>query len=268
MKRILISALFGCALSVAYSQTIPRSPQDLMELGVSEPSLIDRLMVIVPGVGGTTREMLSQQSIKSYMMPVRKVGVRGSELSYTLATCLEFYVNLGKNYKDNLSPDYVSLSIENAGRQVSVEEAFRFLAQNGTISAAILPYDAAQITSAIYSAAKYRISNYLIIFREITQARQRVYEARKALLRGNPVMVELRADESVKTFQGRQWKPVRADDKLYPMVVVGFDENAQAFEVLSCWGSQWGDGGYAWISYDDFGKNAVNGYVMVPLPQY
>ena len=69
-------------------------------------------MPTIEGVGGSARELLQQQSVKAYMMPVRKVGARGTELSYMLASCLEYYVNLDKNYKLNLSPDYITLSIE------------------------------------------------------------------------------------------------------------------------------------------------------------
>lgn len=239
-----------------------------VQIGVTDLSLIDQLMITVPGVGSTSRDMLNQQSVKPFMMPVRKVGFRGSELSYALATCLEYYVNLGKNYKDNLSPDYIALSLQNAGRHVTMEEAFLFLVQNGTVSAAIMPYDAGAIPNAVYATNKYKINNYLYLFREVTQPRQKIFEVRKALMRGNPVLIEFQGDESIKAVSGSRWENPRGGNQLYPMIVVGFDETQSAFEVLSCWGSSWGTGGYLWINYDDFGKYAVNGYVMVPLPNY
>ncbi len=238
--------------------------ENATRLGVLDADLIDRMMPIVEGVGGTAREMLQQQSVKPYMMPVRKVGVHGSDLSYALATCLEYYVNLDKNYKLNLSPDYISLNIENAGRNVTLTDAFQFLAQEGTVNAAIVPYEATELTGAVYSTQKFKIQNYLHIFREVTPARQRVYEVRKALMRGNPVLVELKSDEQIKNItDSRNLEP--ADGmQLFPLIVVGYDEGQQAFEVMSCWGRNWGVDGYIWISYDQFGKSSVNGYVMVP----
>jgi hypothetical protein len=252
------------------AQVNPRTGQGQhVQIGVSDLSLIDRLMVTVPGVGSNARDMLTQQSVKPFMMPVRKVGFRGSELSYILASCLEFYVNLGKNYKDNLSPDYISLSLENSGRHVTTEEGFRFLVDNGTVSAAILPYDAGAITNAVYATPKYKINNFLYLFRDVTQPRQRIFEARKALMRGNPVLVELQADPSIKSLSGTStWDNPRGGNQFFPMLVVGYDEGRSAFEVLSCWGSAWGNGGYLWIGYDDFGKYALNGYVMVPSNGY
>lgn len=272
MKQLLMSAsvMLFFLPNISFSQIQFKSAEgQAVGIGVTDMSLIDRLMVTVPGVGSNARDMLMVQSIKPYMMPVRKVGFRGSDLSYALASCLEFYVNLGKNYKDNLSPDYISLSLQNSGRHVTMEESFNFLVENGTVSAAIMPYDAAAIPNAVYATNKYKINNYLYIFRDVTQGRQKIFETRKALMRGNPVLIELQADPSFKTINGdRTWEPSRGGSEQYPLLVVGYDEGREAFEVLSCWGSNWGNGGYIWISYDDFGKQTANGYVMVPQVQY
>lgn len=240
-----------------------------VEIGVTNLDLIDQLMVTVPGVGSNSRDMLMEQSVKAHMMPVRKLGFRGSDLSYALASCLEFYVNLNKNYKDNLSPDYITLSLQNSGKQVTVEEGFRFLVENGTVSAAIMPYDAGAITNAVYATPKYKINNFLYIFREVTQGRQKIFETRKALMRGNPVLIELQADGSFKNISGdTTWKPSRNGDQRFPMIVVGYDEGREAFEVRSSWGTGWGNNGYIWVSYNDFGKHALNGFVVVPMGQY
>lgn len=231
--------------------------------GVTEADAIDLLMPTIEGIGGTARELLQQQSVKAYMMPVRKIGARGTELSYMLASCMEYYINLDKNYKMNLSPDYISLSIENNGKKATPMEAFAFLSQQGTVNAAIIPYNAPTITEAVYSAQKFKITNYLYLFRDVTPGRQRVYEVRKALMRGNPVLVEIKANADIESFAGKNWNPSGEGTELYPLVVVGYDETQQALEVMSCWGRNWGSNGYTWISYDDFGKYAQNGYVLV-----
>lgn len=261
--------LFFVGTSVAQEKSAAKGfDESNMAFGISDMELIDRIMPVIEGVGGTAREMLEQQSVKPYMMPVRKVGAKGSELSYIMATCLEFYVNLDKNYKLNLSPDFISLNIENTGRNVTLLDGFQFLAQEGTVNAAIVPYEANQLTSAVYSTQKFKITNYLHIFREVTPGRQRVYEARKALMKGNPVLVEVRSDASIMQARGRSWTPSGSTSEAYPLLIVGYDAEQQAFEAMSCWGRNWGIDGYIWISYDDFGKYASNGYVMVPEPTY
>lgn len=239
------------------------------QLGISDESQFERLMTIVPGVGSSARELLQQQSIKTYLMPTRKVGVRGYESSYILAACLEFYVNLEKNYKENLSPDYISLSLKNTGKRINTKDALGLLAKDGTVSAAILPYDANELTAGVYSTKKYNIQNYLHIFRAESRKRQKIFEVRKALMKGNPVIIEMSCDESIKDFQGKKFiEGPTSGTQSYPMLIVGFDEIQQAFEIHSPWGREWGRDGYAWIKYDDFSRLTTNGFVMIPQRSY
>lgn len=255
-------AIFPTLIYTQNDKMIKRSAAGAT-FGITDEQTIDLLMPTIEGVGGTARELLQQQSVKAYMMPVRKVGTRGSELSYLLASCMEYYINLDKNYKVNLSPDYISLNIEANGQKASPEEAFTFLSKQGTVNAAIIPYDASTLTEAVYAAPKYKISNYLYLFRDITPARQRVYEVRKALMRGNPVLVNMKADDAIHHLVGRTWQPAGEGTQLYPFVVVSYDESQQAVELMSCWGRNWGSNGYIWMSYDDFGKYAQNGFVLI-----
>ena len=257
---------FATALSGQVTP-VPKVGDAGMAIGISDVDLIDKMMATMPGFGNT-RDRLQQQTVKQFMMPVRTVGLRGDDLSYSIASCLEFYVNLNKNYKVNLSPDYISLSIKSQGKSVNFKEAFQFLVHNGTVSAAILPYDASAITSAVYATQKFKVSNYLHIFRELTSGRQRVFEARKALMRGNPVLIEVNAGPGIKSQQGNKYIELKGGTQKYPLVIVGFDEIKEAFEVMSCWGNSWGNGGYGWITYDDFSKYAANGYVFVPEQSY
>jgi hypothetical protein len=246
----------------------PKNPA-LMKLGIDNVEWFDELMLDIPGIGGDPRAMIEQQSVKSYMMPVRKIRGRASELSYAVASCLEYYTNLNKNYKENLSPDYISLSLESAGQANNSGGAFKFLVENGTVSAAIVPFDSRTIPNAVYATPKIKIDNYLHLFRPETRGRQKVYETRKALMRGNPVVIELMAGQDFKQqLRTLKWKPAKDTDMVYPLVVVGYDGAKEAFELRSSWGSSWGNDGYLWIDYQDFEQYAKNGYVMIPHSIY
>ncbi len=267
----LIASLLFCFSAIAQVETgKPKNPTDAQtQIGVNDMNLIDQMMFVVPGVGSNARTLLTEQNLKPYMMPVRKVGFRGSELSYALASCLEFYVNLNKNYKVNLSPDFIKLSIENAGKAVNLEEAFLFLVQSGTVSAAIMPYDSPALTSAVYATQKFSIQNYLHVFRPFTKERQKVFEVRKSLMRGNPVLVKINTDANIKALSGQSTLTLGgAANESFTFIVVGYDEERNAFELMSSWGSTWGQSGYAWLSYDDFGKYATDGFVMLPKMEY
>ncbi len=267
---LIISLLFCFSAFAQVKEGKSKNPTDANAMiGIQDMNLIEQLMFTVPGVGSNARTLLKEQSLKPYMMPVRRVGAMGSELSYALASCLEFYVNLNKNYKVNLSPDYIKLSIENSGKSVNLEEAFLFLVQNGTVSAAIMPYDSPKLTSAVYATQKFNIQNYLHVFRPFTKERQKVFEVRKALMRGNPVLVKINANASIKSLTGQSTLTLGgAANESFTFIVVGYDEDRNAFELMSSWGSTWGYSGYAWVAYDDFGKYATDGFVMLPQMNY
>lgn len=257
LQFVFLAAFFLPALTIFAQPTSKGLPK-----GVTDATLIDQLM---KPLGSNVRDLLEQRNLKPYMMPVRDAGNKGNEQAYIVASALEYYVNLNRNYKENLSPDYISLSLNVAGKQPTIEENLLFLTQNGTVSAAIMPYGATTITGAVFATPKIKIENYLYLFRDLTKDSQRVFETKKALMRGHPVIAEFKADESLRNLKNtRQWSPEGGNQQDYTLMVVGFDETQDAFEVLSCWGADWGLNGYAWIRYNDFGKYAVNGYVIVP----
>ncbi|PSR14884.1 MAG: hypothetical protein DA408_05460 [Bacteroidetes bacterium] len=256
----------GTLLAQPTPQVAKRDANQVQALGVSNTALFDQLMATVAGVGNNARMTQEQQNLKPYMMPVRKMGFRGMDWSYMLASCLEYYVNISRNFKDNLSPDYISLSLQSQGQRTSLEEGLRFLVQYGTVSAAIVPYDAAQISATVYATNKFQINNFLHLFQPFASTREKIFEIRKALMRGNPVLIELQANDAFPALtQTLRWEPVSTSTpKAYALLIIGYDENEQAFEVMSSWGSTWGNNGYLWMDYNDLANAAVNGYVMVP----
>lgn len=236
------------------------------QFGITDVNQIDLMMKALPNISGNARDLLNQQSVKANMMPVRDAGRGETALSYILAGCLEYYYNLGNNYKVNLSPDFIALNLTGPGERLSFGAAFKLLAEAGTVSAAILPYGSTILNQGVNATQRYKIRNFFHVFQNTTRGRQKSFEVRKALMRGHPVIVDLLGDDSVYDFTSAQkYLEVSKDGaKSYPMVVVGFDETLEAFEVMSCWGRNWGDNGYIWIHYDDFEEFAQNGYVLAP----
>lgn len=270
MVRFTFVMLALCGLSTVLPAQVSQirgkdtKGTDGLAIGITDAAQIDRFLLFIPGVG-SGRQALEQQSLKPYMMPVRRVGARGSDWSYALASCLEYYVNLNRNYKDNLSPDYIALSLQASGARPSLDQGLRFLATTGTVSAAIIPYDAIAIPTAVYATTPYRITNFLHIFRDITKGREKVFEVRKALMRGNPVVVEMFTDAGFAGLRDvYQWQPAGVADQARTLIVVGYDETQQTFELQSAYGSEWANNGYIWVRYADFERLALNGYAMVP----
>jgi len=237
-----------------------------MAIGISAPEMIEQMMVTMPGLGSNAKAMMNEQSIKSYLMPPRKVGQNGTLTTYILSACMEFYTNFNKNYKVNLSPDYVAINLVREGSP-DLKNGLRFLVTDGTVTADAMPYDSPNIPKTATQMGKYKISNYLQVFKDTHRATQKVFEAQKALMRGNPVIVELSVPRSFEQVTNtRFWSSIgNSSDRItLPFMVVGYNLELEAFEVLSAWGTEWGTNGYLWIDFEDFGELAQNGFVLVP----
>ncbi|MCW7463923.1 fibronectin type III domain-containing protein [Leptospira limi] len=48
------------------------------------------------------------------------------------------------------------------------------------------------------------------------------------------------------------------------LVILGYNDKKKAFKVWNTWGTNWGDQGYLWISYDSFPKHTKSIYVANP----
>lgn len=241
----------------------PRKVESRGSFGITDATQIEKFLVNIEGVGSSSRDFLNEQSVKSYMMPPRKMVLASESAVYAATACLEYYQNLNSNFKDNLSPDFIRLNVS----ENSIDSDLNFLASQGTVSASIFPFGSNNLLPSVQSAMKFKIKNYLNLFQSTTRAQQKVYELRKALLRGHPIIIELPVSESVfnNLNQVKTWKYEKTNEKLIPhyLVVVSYNDERSMFEVMNSAGKTWGSGGYLWMSYDDIANFSTHGYVIV-----
>lgn len=241
------------------SPTLAQQKSGQKQIGITDKAEIEKLMMVLEDIGSSSKELLREQSLKSYMMPNRKALERKRSYAYVVASCFEFYVNFNSNFKVNLSPDF--LAIQHGGEYKGLLTG---LVQKGTVNAAVFPYGSAYLNEAVQSTQVYQAENFLHLFRPDIGARQKIFELRKALMRGNPVMVEIQVDEAFMNLaHTAQWSYSGTSKNIQPIIVTGYSEDKKAFEVTTVYGNEWGRDGYAWITYEDMGKLAKNAYVLV-----
>ncbi len=211
--------------------------------------------------------MTAAQNVKSFLMPPRDYRERSMSAFYAACSVAEYYVNLESNYKVNLSPDYVYLNL--LKNDASIADILSFLKETGTVSAAIMPYGSEKISNSVHSVEKYSIGGHVHLFRKENKPRSRVFEARAALMRGNPIIVKMKIRRNFVELQESQmlWDANKGntdDAGTHTVLVVGYDDNSDTFELMNSWGFRWGNRGCVNISYDDFGDMAIEGLVVLP----
>ena len=254
--------LFSFSILFGQTDTLLLLKKAESQIGINDAQLVDFLMITMPGYAHESNSVLKKQSLKTYMMPPRRPDESGNAKCYALTACAEYYANFDSNYKVNLSPDYIALSMP----QDDLTEALTFLVKNGTVSADIMPYGSKFIPTSVRAVQKYAIRNYLYLFRSENKERQKIFALRKAILRGNPVIAEMRTPEKIEsmTNEAELFAAKNTAAKTAPFIVVGYDENRKTVELLGTYGSTWGENGYLEMSYDDFATAAERAFVLVP----
>lgn len=263
---VVLFVVFIGGISCINAQTtfVPRKVKDVKGQFGLESNFASYVKTIINF--GDAKSVLADLSVKPFLMPPRRTEQNGNSISYALASCLEFYNNYNKNYKVNLSPDFVSLNLNTLGKAPSVEEALKFLVEYGTVTAQVVPYGSSAIKNAAHAVPKYTIYNYFRLFKTSDRGRQKTFEIKKSLMRGNPVLVEMKVDAGFNNLSGVEFWEGNKSEALVtqPLIVVSYDEDLGALEVQNSLGAGWGKGGYMWMKYEDFEKYAQNAFILIP----
>lgn len=115
-------------------------------------------------------------------------------------------------------------------------------------------------------AGLYKIDDYFTLFKlgSITPD-TKVRKVKKALAEDCPVVIAMWLPKSFHQAGG-DWSGIDVnpnDHGYHAMCVVGYDDNHSgggAFEIMNSWGQNWGNGGFTWVKYDDFGKFVDQAY--------
>ena len=259
---LIFSCLFSLNFLTAQTDTLPGAVKGAqLNFAVTDAALLDDYLPRLEFLDRSARDQLIEQNLKAYMMPPRRAIDPAEAVFYALASCLEFYVNVDDNYKVNLSPDYIRL----ATGGLTWEEILQSLRADGTVSAAIMPFGSRSIPAGVGATQRYRVERYFQLFLQQDRPRHKILHIRKALARGNPVLVFLNVDEGFGQLTEQRFYtggPMRGEKSRQPFVVIGFDEELDAVELLGYYGRTWGDNGYMWVDYDDFARLAERGYVL------
>lgn len=154
----------------------------------------------------------------------------------------------------------------------TLSAALQVVQQRGNI--AFNPFDSTikschqQPKAADFSAAQnQRIRGVQTLFSKQKTQINKVVATQQMLAKGKPVIVSLRVTEGfyqlrkgAKFWWANQGNQTPAGS--HALVVVGYDQQKQAFCLLNSQGTQWGEGGFVWLKYDYFAKLCQEAYVI------
>lgn len=282
-RWITLSLSFGLFLSQpSYSQS------DYFTGAVLDSAQYEKVNKSAPLSRGDF-EVPIRFSLKKYAPTPGNQGRQGScvgwATAYAARTALEAsqksISNKSKVNEYRLSPAYVYNNVR-ANDQCEgsyISSALSFIQNNGVAPLSHFKYSDKSCVSIPSDSLRkvalpYRIGSYERLFNSGSMAKH--VKVRQVLAKGYPVVIGMFIPEDSGFYDTKSlWVPTQLDvDNLaanraggHAMTVVGYDDKKYggAFEVINSWGTNWGDGGFFWISYSSFNKFVFEGYAMYPV---
>jgi len=156
-------------------------------------------------------------------------------------------------------------------RGSKISDALEFLKSNGNCLAGHFDLDINDCgkmpNEKVKKLAKrFAIEDYLTLFGIKDEPGFKVFQVKKTLAQKRPVIIGMSVKRNFYELKDAKiWHSNignTAPAGGHAMVVVGYDDRKEAFRLFNSWGKEWGNDGFIWVKYKDFGKYCKYGYVM------
>ncbi len=121
---------------------------------------------------------------------------------------------------------------------------------------------------------KYRIDYFKRLFANRQQpitllSTQDILSVKMAIANSHPVIIGARSFPSIHQAKERWIVGNETCSSYHAMCIVAYDDNMYggSFQIQNSWGTWWGDGGYTWITYNDFAKAIYEAYEIYVKPR-
>lgn len=161
------------------------------------------------------------------------------------------------------SPAFVYNQINNGRDAGSLfSDALQLMQTRGVAPLRYMPYSQTDYTTMPSDAALNVAANYKIAFWKQINVNEPV-ELKSQLNAGYPVIIGAMIDEGFEDAgKGFVWSQIKGKQLGgHAMLVVGYDDDRNAFRVLNSWGKGWGDAGYYWLDYSLFPRVVSEAFV-------
>ncbi len=166
------------------------------------------------------------------------------------------------------SPSFIYNQINNGvdGGSTFID-ALNLLSQQGCALWDDMPYNEYDYFTKPTYSCKANAKKYRIDFWRRVNVRD-IKEVKAQINAGYPVLIGAAIDQGFveggynSTWGDYIWKYSRGYSKGgHAMLVVGYDNQKNAFKIINSWGEKWGNNGYCYIDYNHFISVVREGYV-------
>lgn len=281
MKKLsFLLVLFVMLHSAAFSQEFGMG-------AVFDEKRYEQVPLSIPLIKGNYIEIPARYSLKDYTPTPGNQGQFGTctawATAYAARTILEA---VGRNLTIKSEIDRLAFSPSYIYNQVTtdrscfsgtyIEESLDTLKFQGVLPFKSFGYDCDKKVrpSDMRMARDYRIKDYKRLFD--TRDNSKTLPVKRAIADKKPVVICMYWPQSMNDTARTKgvWRPYSSDASqlskhgLHAITVIGYDDTKYggAFEIINSWGTWWGNGGYLWVTYDDFNKFCTSAHEVIGYP--
>lgn len=206
-----------------------------------------------------------EHDISEFLPRVGSQGKQGSCVAWATGYYLKSFQENIENFKNGnaelnyeMSPAYIynQIKVTDCAGGSAIQDALDTISSQGIAEWSVMPYDQNECDTQPNNLQKVlaepnKIEKYYYFHQDS------VYQHTKAaLLRDQPVVIAVTIDRSY--FGARDdngiyiYRKFKESSGGHAMLVVGYDDEMNAFKVVNSWGQGWGNNGFVWIDYQAF----------------
>ena len=188
--------------------------------------------------------------LRGNLPPIRNQGDQGSCAAQSAACMKEFQERLDNNIEEHFSPQFVYDNRYNQNSEgMTCRDVMDILSKKGCPLEKDYPYNyisnPADIDPIIFEEAKkFKIKSYARV--------HSIKDLKKSLANNGPCLIAF----PVYNYGEMIWRPKYKTQAMrggHAMTVVGYDKDS--FIIRNSWGIEWGDEGYTYYPYTDWGMH-------------
>ena len=263
-------AASGPAASGGEKQTgLTRTPADQIAL------LDKRQQAFSAGAKGPG--LPTKVDLSPYLPPPGDQGAQASCTAWAVGYGLRSYMakvaqrwdlasGSGVRYDRVFSPAFIYNNTRTADGGATLGAVLAFMRDRGVSTWADFPYgpssaDKKPDDRLLRDAARWRIASFETLD-------PRVLNIKQQLANGRPVVIgaEISSDfKNGKLGSDFVWRKSGLAVEAHAILLVGYDDQKFAFQLMNSWGQDWGDAGFAWLAYDLVPSVVVEAYVATDV---
>jgi len=167
---------------------------------------------------------------------------------------------------------YNQIKLGDCNFGAELNKAFSFLKEKGNVLyrdfASDSDCDSIPFANLMERASVNRLGDFATLFNPEEKADMKIERVKVTLANNKPVVIGMVVLDNFLSLKStdRMWYPNIGKTTMFgghAMVVIGYDDGLQAFEVMNSWGKGWANQGFAWIRYEDFAKYCKYAYQLI-----